>query len=80
MKKLLMLALGIGMIFAVVGCKALDNADSHNSIENSSNTSSWEESSSEVSNDSTDNSADDSSVVSPPTIDGENELPLIPIE
>ena len=49
-----------------------------NSSEDSSNNSS-SDSSEDSSNDSSSESSDDSSTVFPPIIDGENEMPLVPI-
>lgn len=59
--------------------------DSGNSSENSSDTTdnssddSSNDSSSDSSNDNSGESSDDSSTASPPIIDGDNEMPLVPI-
>ncbi len=67
MKKLLVLTLGLGVIFAVGGCNADDSTDLEYSTQSSSNVS------------SSSMAEKDSSVSSFPIIEGENELPLIPI-
>ena len=59
--------------------------DSGNSSENSSDTTdnssddSSNDSSGDSSNDNSGESSDDSSTVTPPIIDGDNEMPLVPI-
>ncbi len=95
MKKLLIFILCLGMIFTVAACGLSDNSSSNGGTEssgnidnssdlldNSSNDStndSSNDSSSDSSNDNSGESSDDSSTVSPPIIDGENEMPLVPI-
>ena len=91
MKKLLMLILCLGLTFAIGACgltgddtesnSGTENSesinDSDNSSENSSDTT--DNSSDDSSNDSSGDSSEDSSTVTPPIIDGENEMPLVPI-
>ena len=91
MKKLLMLILCLGLTFAFGACgltgdgtesnSGTENSesinDSGNSSENSSDTT--DNSSDDSSNDSSGDSSDDSSTATPPIIDGDNEMPLVPI-
>ena len=91
MKKLLMLILCLGLTFAIGACgltgdgtesnSGTENSesinDSGNSSENSSDTT--DNSSDDSSNDSSGDSSEDSSTVTPPIIDGDNEMPLVPI-
>ena len=93
MKKLLILILSLGMIFAATSCELFEPIESSTSSEESlsdvSNESSEKDSSNNNSNENSDlenseegssnDSQEDSSVESLPTIDGENELPLVPI-
>ena len=53
--------------------------DSSDDSSNDSTNDSSNDSSSDFSNDNSGESSDDSSTVSPPIIDGENEMPLVPI-
>ena len=72
MKKLLMLVLCLGITFAFGACQlGANSTSSNNSTESSENIGNSSETSS-------DNSEDNSSVT-PPVIDGENEMPLVPI-
>ena len=77
MKKLLMLILCLGITFAVSACGLLESGTSSNSQPESV------DNSGDSSDDSSDNSSDDSSgdgsSATPPIIDGENEMPLVPI-
>ena len=91
MKKLLVFILCLGLTFAIGACgltgdgtesnSGTENSesinDSGNSSENSSDTT--DNSSDDSSNDSSGDSSDDSSTVTPPIIDGDNEMPLVPI-
>ena len=91
MKKLLMLILCLGLTFAFGACDLFNDTTSSNSqtessesidnskdsSENSSDTT--DNSSDDSSNDSSSDSSDDSSTVTPPIIDGDNEMPLVPI-
>ena len=60
--------------------ESVDNSgdSSDDSSDNSSDDSS-SDSSEDSSNDSSSDSSDDSSTVTPPIIDGDNEMPLVPI-
>ena len=53
--------------------------DSSNDSSSDSSDDSSNDSSGYSSGDSSDDSSDDSSIVTPPIIDGENEMPLVPI-
>lgn len=91
MKKLLVFILCLGLTFAIGACgltsdgtesnSGTENSesinDSGNSSENSSDTT--DNSSDDSSNDSSGDSSDDSSTATPPIIDGDNEMPLVPI-
>ena len=91
MKKLLVFILCLGLTFAIGACgltgdgtesnSGTENSesinDSDNSSENSSDTT--DNSSDDSSNDSSGDSSEDSSTVTPPIIDGDNEMPLVPI-
>ena len=91
MKKLLVFILCLGLTFAIGACgltgdgtesnSGTENSesinDSGNSSENSSDTT--DNSSDDSSNDASGDSSDDSSTVTPPIIDGDNEMPLVPI-
>ena len=91
MKKLLVFILCLGLTFAIGACgltgdgtesnSGTENSgsinDSGNSSENSSDTT--DNSSDNSSNDSSGDSSDDSSTATPPIIDGDNEMPLVPI-
>ena len=92
MKKLLMLILCLGITFAVGACGLSESGTSSNSqpeslesVDNSGDSSddssdnSSDDSSSDSSDDSSDDSSGDSSSATPPIIDGENEMPLVPI-
>ena len=88
MKKLLMLILCLGITFAVGACGLLESGTSSNSqpeslesVDNSGDSSdnSSDDSSGDSSGDSSDDSSGDSSSATPPIIDGENEMPLVPI-
>ena len=92
MKKLLMLILCLGITFAVGACSLLESGTSSNSqpeslesVDNSGDSSddssdnSSDDSSGDSSDDSSDDSSGDSSSATPPIIDGENEMPLVPI-
>lgn len=79
MKKLLMLILCLGLTFAFGACDLFNDTTSSNSQTESSESIDNSKDSSENSSDTTDNSSDDSSTVPPPIIDGENEMPLVPI-
>ena len=92
MKKLLMLILCLGITFAVGACGLSESGTSSNSqpeslesVDNSGDSSddssdnSPDDSSSDSSDDSSDDSSGDSSSATPPIIDGENEMPLVPI-
>ena len=92
MKKLLMLILCLGITFAVGACGLSESGTSSNSqpeslesVDNSGDPSddssdgSSDDSSSDSSDDSSDDSSGDSSSATPPIIDGENEMPLVPI-
>ena len=95
MKKLLIFILCLGMTFTVAACGLSDGSSSNGGTEssgnidnssdlldNSSNNSSDDssnDSSSDSSNDNSGESSDDSSTVTPPIIDGDNEMPLVPI-
>ena len=92
MKKLLMLILCLGITFAVGACGLLESGTSSNSqpeslesVDNSGDSSddssdnSSDDSSGDSSDDSSDDSSGDSSSATPPIIDGENEMPLVPI-
>ena len=89
MKKLWMLILCMGIItFAFGACNLSDSATSSNdttesseSIENPEGSSEEgsNDSSSNSSEDSTGDSSGDSSSLTPPIIDGDNEMPLVPI-
>ena len=91
MKKLLVFILCLGLTFAIGACgltgdgtesnSGTENSesinDSGNSSENSSDTT--DNSSDDSSNDSSGDSSEDSSTATPPIIDGDNEMPLVPI-
>ena len=89
MKKLLMLILCLGITFAVGACGLSESGTSSNSqpesVDNSGDSSddssdnSSDDSSGDSSDDSSDDSSGDSSSATPPIIDGENEMPLVPI-
>ena len=92
MKKLLMLILCLGITFAVGACGLLESGTSSNSqpeslesVDNSGDSSddssdnSSDDSSGDSSDDSSNDSSGDSSSATPPIIDGENEMPLVPI-
>ncbi len=92
MKKLLMLILCLGITFAVGACGLSESGTSSNSqpeslesVDNSGDSSddssdnSSDASSRDSSDDSSDDSSGDSSSATPPIIDGENEMPLVPI-
>ena len=80
MKKLLMLILCLGITFAVSACGLLESGTSSNSQPESLES---VDNSGDSSDDSSDNSSDDSSgdgsSATPPIIDEENEMPLVPI-
>ena len=80
MKKLLMLILCLGITFAVGACSLLESGTSSNSqpesLESVDNSG---DSSDDSSDNSSDDSSGDSSSATPPIIDGENEMPLVPI-
>ena len=88
MKKLLMLVLCLGITFAFGACQLGANSTSSNnstesseSIDNSSETSSdnSEDNSENNSEGNSEDNSEDNSSVTPPIIDGENEMPLVPI-
>ena len=92
MKKLLMLILCLGITFAVGACGLSESGTSSNSqpeslesVDNSGDSSddssdnSSDDSSGDSSDDSSNDSSGDSSSATPPIIDGENEMPLVPI-
>ena len=88
MKKLLVFILCLGLTFAFGACDLFNDTTSSNSqtessesIDNSKDSSddSSDDSSSDSSDDSSDDSSGDSSSATPPIIDGENEMPLVPI-
>ena len=92
MKKLLMLILCLGITFAVGACGLSESGTSSNSqpeslesVDNSGDSSddssdnSSDDSSGDSSDDSSDDSSGDSSSATSPIIDGENEMPLVPI-
>ena len=87
MKKLLIFILCLGMIFTVAACGLSDNSSSNGGTESSGNIdnssdlldNSSNDSTNDSSNDSSSDSSEDSSTVPPPIIDGENEMPLVPI-
>ena len=80
MKKLLIFILCLGMIFTVAACDLFNYTTSSNSqTESSESIDNSSDSSEDSSNDSSSDSSDDSSTVTPPIIDGENEMPLVPI-
>ena len=72
MKKLLMLILCLWLTFAFGACDLFNDTTSSNSQTESSE-------SIDNSKDSSDDSSGDSSSATPPIIDGENEMPLVPI-
>ena len=80
MKKLLMLILCLGITFAVGACGLSESGTSSNSqpesLESVDNSG---DSSDDSSDNSSDDSSGDSSSATPPIIDGENEMPLVPI-
>ncbi len=87
MKKLLVFILCLGLTFAIGACGLTgDGTESNSGTENSESIND-SGNSSENSSDTTDNSSDDSSndssgdssTVTPPIIDGDNEMPLVPI-
>lgn len=80
MKKLWMLILCLGMIFSIGACDLIDNiTNSNNEIENSESIENSGDSSGNGPENVTDDSSDENSSVTPPIIDGENEMPLVPI-
>ena len=91
MKKLLVFILCLGLTFAFGACDLFNDTTSSNSqpeslgsVDNSGVTDdstggSSDDSSSDSSDGSSDDSSGDSSSATPPIIDGENEMPLVPI-
>ena len=92
MKKLLVFILCLGLTFAIGACGLFNDTTSSNSqpessesVDNSGDSSddssdnSSDDSSGDSSDDSSDDSSGDSSSATPPIIDGENEMPLVPI-
>lgn len=87
MKKLLVFILCLGLTFAFGACDLFNDTTSSNSqpeslgsVDNSGVTdASTGGSSDDSSSDSSDDSSDDSSSATPPIIDGDNEMPLVPI-
>ena len=87
MKKLLVFILCLGLTFAFGACDLFNDTTSSNSqpeslgsVDNSGVTDdSTGGSSDDSSSDSSDDSSDDSSSATPPIIDGDNEMPLVPI-
>lgn len=75
MKKLLILMLSFTMIFTMSSCDLFELTDSNSSVESSLSDGADDA----TSESSSSNDMDENSEVSLPTIEGENELPLIPI-
>ena len=76
MKKIWMFILCLGMGLAVASCGAKEESSSQASEPASESVTSSADSSTE---DSSSDSTDSSSSVTPPIINGENELPLVPV-
>lgn len=90
MKKILTLILCLGMGVACASCGTSNGSEPQGSVSNRVETSTGsdtKDSTSEVtgsneedsSSGSSSDSSDDSSTVTPPIINGENELPLVPV-